>query len=96
MSIHDISYGGTGCPAGTASVVLTDDRLGFSTYFDQMSAEVGSILNRRAERKACTIRLSLEVLAGFQIKIRPLNIEGFVQVPIGGQALVETKTSYVG
>lgn len=46
------AYGGTGCPAGTASVTLSPDHDAISILFDQFVTEAGSTTGRRVDRKS--------------------------------------------
>ena len=62
--ISKVSYGGSGCPVGSASVVLTDDQTGLSILFDQMSAESGRNTNRT------TINLKLKPFQPIQFEFR--------------------------
>src|SRR5262249_52788568 len=49
------SYGGTGCPAGTASVTLSPDAKALSILFDTYVAEVGGTSGKTLDRKSCNV-----------------------------------------
>jgi len=53
ISIGMPAYGGNGCPAGTASAVLSPDAKSLSLIFDQFIVEAGGG-NRSLERNSCS------------------------------------------
>ncbi|MBC7466703.1 MAG: DUF4360 domain-containing protein, partial [Bdellovibrio sp.] len=57
MQLGQPTYGGNGCPQGTASVSLSDDSKTMSVLFDQFSSEAGSTTGRRVDRASCNLRI---------------------------------------
>jgi Domain of unknown function (DUF4360) len=41
VTINGITYGGTGCPQGTVSQFISDDKQTFTLIFDSYVAEIG-------------------------------------------------------
>ena len=87
------SYRGTGCPEGTASVALTDDKKTLSVLFDEYVVEAGENAdvdpqNIRKGRtfKNCRVTIPLDVPAGFHVAVVQVDHRGFVSVPEGGKA----------
>ena len=70
------SYGGTGCPVGTAQAVLSPDASRVSILFDQFEVEAGGDLSQSLARKTCNVALPVHVPTGFQIGVP----SAFVQV----------------
>lgn len=96
ISLGQPAYGGTGCPAGSASATLTSDGSILSILFDQFTAEAGNTTGRRIDRKACSLRIPVDVAQGFQVALIAFDYRGFVAVPYGGQAVFDATYSYVG
>src|SRR5690242_2282373 len=65
ITIKKLSYGGTGCPAGTASVNLSEDATSFTLIFDQFLAQIGPGIPLAESRKNCQVNLTLHVPQGF-------------------------------
>lgn len=96
ISLGQPAYGGTGCPAGTASATLTDDGSVLSILFDQFVAESGGVTGRRIDRKACNLRIPVNVGQGYQVALIAFDYRGYVAVPWGGQAVFDASYSYIG
>lgn len=96
ISLGQPAYGGTGCPAGSASATLTDDGSVLSILFDQFVAESGGITGRRIDRKACNLRIPVNVGQGYQVALIAFDYRGYVAVPFGGQAVFDASYSYIG
>ncbi|KAJ6258841.1 hypothetical protein Dda_6896 [Drechslerella dactyloides] len=65
--IGDFTYGGTGCPDGTAWVGLSSDRSSFSAYFRKFVARTSGDITE--SRKFCQFNLALKSPPGWQYKI---------------------------
>ncbi len=76
-------YGGTGCPAGSASVSLSPDEDAISVLFDQFTVEAGST-GRRVDRKACLLSVPVTVPQGYSIAVIQVDYRGFNVVPSNG------------
>jgi hypothetical protein len=77
ITILDADYGGTGCPDGTASVVIAGDTL--SMLFDAYVAETWP--GHRTDRKSCNFAVALLVPAGFTVAILRIDYRGFADIP---------------
>ena len=74
--------GGTGCPAGAASVTVAPDGSAISLLFDNFVAQAGGTV--RMARKVCSISVPVHVPQGFQVAILQIDYRGFNSVPNGG------------
>ena len=90
------AYGGTGCPAGTASVSLTDDQSILSVLFDQFVAQAPTPQGASFDRKSCNLRIPVSVGPGFQVALIAFDYRGFAAIPNGGRGNFEARYSYVG
>lgn len=90
------AYGGTGCPAGTASVSLTDDQSILSVLFDSFVVQAPTAMNANFDRKSCNLRIPVSVGPGFQVALIAFDYRGFAAIPFGGRGSFEARYAYVG
>lgn len=96
ISLGQPAYGGTGCPAGSASATLTPDGSVLSVLFDQFFAEAGNTTGRRIDRKNCSLRIPVNVANGYQVALLAFDYRGFAAVPNGGTAVLDASYAYIG
>lgn len=77
-------YGGTGCPAGSASVALSPDQKAISILFDQYVVEAGGA--KAFDRKNCNIAIPVHVPQGYSVAVMAIDYRGFVGLPYGARA----------
>ena len=68
------SYGGSGCPQGTASTALSPDAKSLSILFDEYIVEAGGRGGRRTARKACNVAIPVHVPQGFSVSIFKIDM----------------------
>jgi hypothetical protein len=90
------SYGGTGCPVGSASVTLAPDRHSLSILFDQFLAEAGGSTGKSLDRKSCNIAVPVHVPQGFSISLFKIDYRGYVNVPVGGEGRFNVEYFFAG
>lgn len=78
------AYGGTGCPAGSASVTLSPDSTAVSFLFDQYVVEAGG--EKSFDRKNCNIAIPVRVPNGYSVSVFAIDYRGFYGLPSGAQA----------
>jgi len=84
VTLGNPAYGGTGCPAGSASVALSPDATSLSILFDQYVVEAGGA--RAFDRKNCNIAIPVRVPQGYSVSVIALDYRGFTVLPHGGRA----------
>ena len=89
-------YGGTGCPAGSASVTLSPDRQSLSLIFDSYVASAGGVTGASFDRKTCNVAIPVLVPQGYSISIFKIDYRGYVNVPIGGEARFNVEYFFAG
>ena len=94
--IGDVSYGGNGCPNGSASVAMTEDRKTISILFDQFKAEAGNTTGKRVDRASCNLRIPLQVDPGYSVALIKIDYRGFSAVPVGGSATFDAEYFFAG
>ncbi len=90
------TYGGTGCPGGSASVSLTDDQSILSVLFDSFVAQAPTAMNANFDRKSCNLRIPVSVGPGYQVALIAFDYRGFAAIPNGGRGQFEARYAYVG
>lgn len=94
IRLGEAAYGGTGCPAGSASVTLSPDQTALSILFDNYVAEAGS--GRRVDRKSCNISVPVQVPQGYSVAVFQVDYRGFNSIPRGGQSRFDAEYFWAG
>lgn len=84
IRLGNVSYGGTGCPGGSASVSMSPDASSLSILFDSYVVEAGG--RQTIDRKNCNIAIPIEVPQGYSYSVVALDYRGFLGLPSGGRA----------
>lgn len=87
------SYGGNGCPAGTASVTLSPSEDAISILFDAFLASAGSGSGKRVDRKSCNLSIPVTIPQGYSVSVIKTDYRGFNFVPSSG-AYTRLNTEY--
>ena len=95
ISLGYPSYGGNGCPAGSASISLSPDSQTLSILFDEFIAEAGPN-GRSLDRKSCNIAIPVHVPQGLSVSIFQTDYRGYVNVPVGGDARLNVEYFFAG
>lgn len=96
VRLGEPSYGGTGCPAGSASVSLSPDQDEISILFDQFVAEAGGETRRSVDRKACELSVPLHIPQGYSATVIQTDFRGFNLVSRGGMNRLNTEYFWAG
>jgi hypothetical protein len=96
IRLGDPSYGGTGCPAGTASVAISPDREQISVLFDGFATETGGASGRKIDRKACSLAVPIEVPAGYSIALSEFSLKGFNSLGAGANSRIDVEAFWAG
>lgn len=89
-------YGGTGCPAGSASVVVSPDDTALSVLFDSYLAEAGRPTGRTIDRKSCNLTIPVHVPQGYSVAVFHVDYRGFNALPSGGQSRFNAEYFWAG
>ncbi len=90
------SYGGTGCPNGTADVTLSPDGKELSVLFDGYLVEAGGSTGKRLDRKSCNLSIPVSIPQGYSVSIFQVDYRGFSSVPSGGRNQFNVEYFFAG
>jgi hypothetical protein len=94
--VQSITYGGSGCPAGSVGQSIADDRESLTLIFDSFVASQGPSVPVTQNRKNCQINLNLHLPVGIQVSVATVDYRGYVQLPAGVTAKQGAIYSFVG
>jgi hypothetical protein len=80
VHITGLTYGGSGCPGGSAAVNVSSDAQAFTLIFDEFIAEIGPGVPLPQSRKNCQVNLTLHVPHGFTYGIAAVDYRGFANL----------------
>lgn len=89
-------YGGTGCPAGSASVALAPDAKSVSFLFDSFVAEAGGRTGRNLDRKTCNLAVPVHIPQGYSVSIFQIDYRGFNSLPYGAYSRFNVEYFFAG
>lgn len=89
-------YGGTGCPAGSASVALSPDAKSLSMLFDSFVVEAGGTSGRNLDRKTCNLAVPVHVPQGYSVSIFQIDYRGFNSLPYGAYSRFNVEYFFAG
>lgn len=81
VKLHRPSLGGNGCPEGTVGVAISPDNKILSVIFDNYVVQAGRSTGKKRDVKTCSVRMPLEVPAGFQFTVVKLDYRGYNSIP---------------
>jgi hypothetical protein len=96
IQLGEPEYGGTGCPAGSASVALSPDQKTLSILFDQYVVEAGGETGRVLDRKGCNIAIPVKVPQGYSISLFKVDYRGFNFLPRSAQSRFNVEYFFAG
>ncbi|MZE76413.1 DUF4360 domain-containing protein [Streptomyces sp. SID5475] len=92
MIITVATVNGSGCPAGTAAVAVSEDNTAFTVTYSEYLAQVGVGAKPTDFRKNCQLNLAMKVPQGFTYAIAKVDYRGYAYLEDGANAL--QKASY--
>ena len=96
VSLGKVGYGGSGCPAGTASVGLGGDAKSLVLRFDRYRASAGGSTGRSFDRKSCDLAIPVKVPAGKSVSIVSADFRGVNHLPSAATSEVRVESFIAG
>jgi hypothetical protein len=87
VSIESFTYAGSGCPAGSAASIASDDGTVLTLLYSAYVASIGPGTAVTDHRKNCAVSLNVHYPGGFQYSIFSIDYRGYedLQAGITGQ-----------
>jgi hypothetical protein len=89
-----IGLGGTGCPAGTATVALSRDGTSLTIRFTRYEVSAGGA--RSFDRKACGLTIPVTLPAGMAVAIVGVQYKGVNRLPTGARSTLSAEIFFAG
>ncbi|MFH8799757.1 DUF4360 domain-containing protein [Streptomyces sp. NPDC017936] len=87
---------GSGCPAGTAAVAVSEDNTAFTVTYSDYLAQAGGNSDPTAFRKNCQLSLVVHVPQGFTYAIASADYRGFASLQPGASAVQRASYYFQG
>lgn len=94
--IDVVTVNGSGCPAGTAAVAVSQDNTAFTVTYSNYIAQVGVGAGPLDMRKNCQLSLVVHVPAGFTYAIARADYRGFASIAPGATAISRANYYFQG
>ena len=92
--IKNLVTGGSGCPNGTVTESISDDRQAFTLIFDEFYAEVYD--GKKMDTRFCQINLTLHVPSGWQYSLATFDYRGYAYLEEGAAATQRASYYFTG
>jgi len=84
------TYSGNGCPQGSVSTIVSDDRSTVTFGFDSFQAFIGPKAKQQDGAKNCALHLNLRYPGGFQMSVMDSTFHGYARLDDGVTAALIT------
>lgn len=95
-AIGNLSYGGTGCPQGTAAARIDNLANPLHVFFSTFTVGAGKSFGQTVARKNCDLAIPINIPSGFQVSITDLEYAGHNRLPLGGSSEVSVEYFFAG
>ena len=96
LQLGNPAYGGTGCPSGTASAVLSPDNQSLSIIFDAYQVAASRVSGKSFDRKSCNLAIPVTIPQGYSLAIYSVDYRGFNHLPDGANSEFDVEYFFAG
>ncbi|SMD23170.1 DUF4360 domain-containing protein [Lentzea albidocapillata] len=96
ITIDVVTVNGSGCPAGTAAVAVSEDNKAFTVTYSDYLAQIGVGARPTDFRKNCQLNLRVNVPQGFTYGIAQADYRGFAHLERGAYAIQKANYYFQG
>jgi hypothetical protein len=96
VTIKGVTYGGTGCPQGTMSSQISEDRTTVTLIFDSYIASIGPGISVTDSRKNCQLNVDIRYPGGFQYSILSADYRGYASLQQGISGTLKSTYYFAG
>ncbi|MFM9441845.1 DUF4360 domain-containing protein [Streptomyces acidiscabies] len=94
--INLATINGSGCPAGTAAVAVSEDNTAFTVTYSDYLAQAGGSSDPTAFRKNCQLSMVVHVPGGFTYAIASVDYRGFASLQRGASGMQRASYYFQG
>lgn len=88
--------GGTGCPKGTVTPIISEDQSTMTLLYDAYVASIGPNVLVTEQRKNCQLTVELEYPGGFQYSIMSADYRGYANIEKGINGTLKSTYYFAG
>lgn len=96
VHIKGLTYGGNGCPQGSMSYAISDDRTLVTLIFDSYIASIGPGIAVTEQRKNCQLNVDITYPGGFQYSILSADYRGYAAIQKGVTGVLKSTYYFSG
>ncbi|MGI5506943.1 DUF4360 domain-containing protein [Lentzea sp. CA-135723] len=96
ITVDVVTVNGSGCPAGTAAIAVSDDNTSFTVTYSDYTAQAGSGSTPTQFRKNCQLNLRVHYPQGFTFGIAKADYRGFAHLPRGARGMQRASYYFAG
>uniref|UniRef100_UPI0039BF7B39 DUF4360 domain-containing protein n=1 Tax=Lentzea alba TaxID=2714351 RepID=UPI0039BF7B39 len=96
ITVDVVTVNGSGCPAGTAAVAVSDDNTAFTVTYSDYTAQAGAGSTPTQFRKNCQLNLRVHYPQGFTYGIQKADYRGFAYLPRGAKGMQRASYYFSG
>ena len=96
LQLGQPEFGGTGCPQGTVTAILSPDGTALSILYDAYVAEAGGTTGRTFQRMSCNVAIPVDVPNGITVSILAIDYRGFNLLPQGARSNFRVEYFFAG
>src|SRR5262245_45001586 len=94
ISLGTPAYGGTGCPQGTVTAILSPDAKSRRVLYDEDWTQTEPGL--KLARASCNVAVPVHVPQGLSVSILAVDYRGFADIPSGGTGNFSVEYFFAG
>jgi hypothetical protein len=96
VGLISFSYGGSGCPQGSAALVLSADRTSLALTMEMYTVSHGPGIRVTENRKNCQLNAKLHYPSGWQFSIFSTTYSGYASLDSGVTGLLKSTYYFSG
>ena len=96
VEVGEPSFGGSGCPGGKVSMILSPEDGSSSISFEAYAVTAGGSGGKALDRQTCNLAVPVHVPTGVQISLLGAHFDGSTDLPKGAKAIVHLETFFAG
>jgi len=96
ITLGEPTYGGSGCPAGTASALLGPNATAVAMVFSDYAAAAGGPGGPSFDRVSCNISIPVAVPDGYSLAVLPMDFLGRHDLPEGAASTLSVEYFMAG